>query len=367
MPMHPAIPDLTIVVPTFNERANIRPLVAALEAALAGVNWEVVFVDDDSPDGTGREVRAVARETPRVRLLQRIGRRGLAGASIEGMLSSIAPVVAVMDADLQHDETRLPVMLAMLHDDPALDIVIGSRHATGGSATGGLSAARKRGSDAAIALARRALRITASDPMSGFFMVRRSSFNQVVTGLQTEGFKILADMLAASKGRWNVAEIGFEFRPRRAGESKMDSAVVLEFLGLLLARMSGGMISIRFVLFALVGLSGVAVQLAALRLALQGTDSFLIAQTIAVGVAMTSNYVLNNLLTYRDRSLRGWAFLRGLVSFYVVCSVGAVANVGVAGAVYSVLPVPELASIAGAVIGALWNFVASAIFTWRAR
>ena len=367
MHAHPAIPALTVVVPTFNERANIRPLVTRLEGALAGLNWEVVFVDDDSPDGTGHEVRAVAQENPRVRLLQRIGRRGLAGACIEGMLSSIAPIVAVMDGDLQHDETRLPVMLDLLQRDPALDIVIGSRHAEGGSSTGGLSAVRQRGSDAAIALARRILRITARDPMSGFFMLRRTSFNQVVTDLQTEGFKILADMLAASRGRWQVAEVGFDFRARHAGESKMDSAVALEFLGLLVARMTGGMISIRFVLFGLVGLSGVLVQLIALRLALLGVDSFLIAQTVAVFVAMTSNYVFNNLLTYRDRSLRGWAFLRGLVSFYVVCSVGAVANVGVADAVYAVLPSPELASVAGAVVGALWNFVASAIITWRAR
>lgn len=366
--MPAAYPDLTIVVPTFNERDNIRPLVALLEKALEGAAWEVVFVDDDSPDGTAREVRALGRENPRVRLLHRIGRRGLAGASIEGILSSIAPFVAVMDADLQHDETRLPVMLQMLQADGELDIVIGSRHVEGGDAAGGFTAFRRRASDAATLLTQRALGITASDPMSGFFMLRRTSFNQVVTSLHSEGFKILADMLAASRGRWKQAEVGYGFRPRHAGESKMDSAVALEFLGLLLARLSGGLISIRFVLFALVGLSGVFVQLAALRLWLWTvTDSFALAQTLAVVVAMTTNYLLNNLITYRDRALRGWAFLRGLLSFYAVCAIGAVANVGVATAVFGVLPSPELASLSGAVIGALWNFVASAIFTWRAR
>jgi dolichol-phosphate mannosyltransferase len=364
----PVVPDLTIVVPTYNERANIRPLVGLLDAALPGIAWEVVFVDDDSPDGTADEVRSLGAEDGRVRVLHRIGRRGLAGATIEGMLSSIAPVVAVMDADLQHDETRLAVMFGMLRDDPALDIVIGSRNVEGGSAVGGFSALRKRGSDGATALARRFLRVTATDPMSGFFMLRRERFNEVVTQLQPEGFKVLLDMLSSSRGRWTVAEVPYEFRARQFGTSKMDSAVALEFLALVVARATGGLVSIRFVLFALVGLSGVFVQLAVVRLMLWlATDAFIVAQIAGVWVAMTTNFLLNNLLTYSDRALRGTALLRGLVSFYAVCSIGAVANVGVAEAVYSVLPQPELASATGAVVGALWNFLASSAFTWKAR
>jgi dolichol-phosphate mannosyltransferase len=363
-----AVPELTVVVPTFNERANIRPLVALLDQALAGIAWEVVFVDDDSPDGTAAEVRALGREDGRVRVLHRIGRRGLAGATIEGMLSSIAPLVAVMDADLQHDETRLAAMFAILRDDPAVDIVIGTRNAGEGTMGTGMSGLRQWGSAQATALARRGLRITASDPMSGFFMLRRERFNEVVTGLHPEGFKILADILSACRGRWTVREVPYTFRARQHGESKMDSAVALEFLGLLLARMTGGLVSIRFVLFAIVGLSGVIVQLAVVRTMLwTATDSFMLAQITGVVVAMTTNFLLNNALTYRDRSLRGLALLRGLVSFYIVCSIGAVANVGVAEAVWRVFPVAEVASFTGAVVGALWNFVASAAFTWRAR
>jgi dolichol-phosphate mannosyltransferase len=362
------VPDLTVVVPTFNERANIRPLVGLLDAALPGIRWEVVFVDDDSPDGTADEVRALGAEDARVRVLHRIGRRGLAGATIEGMLSSIAPVVAVMDADLQHDETRLAVMFAMLQADPALDIVIGSRNVEGGSAAGGFSAVRKWGSDRATTLARRLLRVTATDPMSGFFMLRRERFNEVVTQLQPEGFKVLLDMLSASRGRWKVAEVPYEFRARQFGTSKMDSAVAFEFLALVVARATGGLVSIRFVLFALVGLSGVFVQLAVVRAMLWlATESFFVAQIAGVWVAMTTNFLLNNLLTYSDRALRGTALLRGLLSFYAVCAVGAVANVGVAEAVFSVLPQPEIASATGAVVGALWNFLASSAFTWKAR
>jgi dolichol-phosphate mannosyltransferase len=362
------IPDLTVVVPTFNERANIRPLVGLLDAALAGIAWEVVFVDDDSPDGTADEVRAIGRDDGRVRVLQRIGRRGLAGATIEGILSSIAPIVAVMDADMQHDETRLATMFAMLRDDPGLDIVIASRNAEGGSAAGGFSGLRRWMSESATGLARRLLKVTATDPMSGFFMLRRARFNEVVTQLQPEGFKVLLDILSSSRGQWRVAEVPYSFRARRHGESKLDSAVALEFLALLVARATGGVVSIRFVLFALVGLSGVAVQLAAVRLMLWlATETFLIAQTAGVIVAMTTNFVLNNLLTYRDRALKGRAFLKGLLSFYAVCSIGAVANVGVGEAVYAVLPQPEIASATGAVVGALWNFLASSAVTWRAR
>jgi len=361
------IPDLTVVVPTYNERANVRPLVALLDTALKGRHWEVIFVDDDSPDGTAKEVRAVGRERADVRVVHRIGRRGLAGACIEGILSSVAPIVAVMDGDLQHDAAKLPEMLALLRADPTLDLVIGSRNVEGGSSGNGLSAMRQWGSDVATKLARRMLKIKASDPMSGFFMLRRESFNSVVLGLQQQGFKILADMLSASKGTWNVREVGYTFRERQFGDSKMDSAVTLEFLSLLLVRATGGRVSIRFILFMMVGVSGVAVNLVVLR-AMLGLvpDYFSVAQGVAVIVAMTSNFVLNNMLTYKDRTLKGMAFLRGLLSFYGVCSVGAVANIGVATAVYAVLPYWALAGICGAFVGALWNFVASSMVTWKA-
>ncbi|MCC6008679.1 MAG: glycosyltransferase family 2 protein [Rhodobacteraceae bacterium] len=361
-------PEVTIVVPTFNERENIRPLTDLVEAALPGVAWELAFVDDDSPDGTAEEVRALALEDPRVRLIHRVGRRGLAGACIEGILSSISPLVAVMDADLQHDESKLAEMLAAFRADDTLDLVIGSRHAEGGSAGEGFSRLRAWGSEGATRLAKRLLRIEASDPMSGFFMVRRTSFNQVVLELQTQGFKILADMLSASRGKWKVAEVAYEFRARQHGQSKMDTAVALEFLGLLGARMTGGMVPIRFIMFVMVGFTGVFVQLAVVRFMLVFIpDHFAIAQSFGVLVAMTTNFMLNNALTYRDRTLRGGAFWRGLLSFYAVCLVGAVANVGVAESVYRILPLWALASFVGAVVGALWNFVVSALVTWRAR
>jgi len=362
------IPQLSIVVPTFNERENIRPLLALLQKTLTDTDWEVVFVDDDSPDGTAEEVRAVARKVGNVRVIHRIGRRGLSGACIEGILSSIAPLVAVMDCDLQHDEAALIPMLEAFQANADLDLAIGSRNVEGGSSGDGLSGIRKWGSDLATELTSKMLKISASDPMSGFFMVRRSSFHTIVTDLQTEGFKILADMLSASKGTWAVAEIPFTFRARQHGESKMGSAIALEFFGLLLARLTGGLVSIRLVLFLLVGFSGVIVQILVLRLLLLGaTDSFVVAQSFGVLVAMTTNFIFNNALTYKDRMLTGLDFVQGLLSFYVVCSIGAIANVGVASAFYESIPQVELASFVGAAIGATWNFVASSAFTWRVR
>lgn len=360
------IPDLSIVIPTYNERDNIRPIIDLIKAAMQGRNFEVIFVDDDSPDGTAKEVRSIGRDDPKVRVIHRVGRRGLAGACIEGILSSTAPFCAVMDCDLQHDEAKLPVMMDQMQSDPELDLVIGSRNVEGGSAGDGLSRIRKWGSDVATNLTTRLLRITASDPMSGFFMVRRTSFNQVVTGLQTEGFKLLADMLSASKGRWSVAEVPFTFRKRQFGESKMDSAIALEFLGLLIARATGGLVTIRFILFMLVGLSGVFVQLGIVTAMLRlFTDSFLVAQIFGVWGAMTTNFLFNNMLTYRDRSLRGADFFMGLLSFYAVCGVGALANVGVATSVFGISDMPKLSSLAGAIVSALWNFVASSLVTWR--
>ncbi|WP_241559879.1 glycosyltransferase [Solirhodobacter olei] len=364
----PAAPALTVVVPTYNERENVRPMVKRLAVALEGIAWEVVFVDDDSPDGTAREVRAVARQDARVRLHQRIGRRGLAGACIEGILSSVAPLVAVIDADLQHDEGLLPRMFRALESDPELQLVIGSRRVASGSNGSGLSRLRAWGSGRANGVARRLLGIEAQDPMSGFFMVRRGAFNEVVLDLQKQGFKILADMLSASGGRWRVLELPYTFRPRVAGESKLDGAVTLEFLGLLLARLTGGLLPIRFILFLMVGATGVVIQLSVVRaaMALAG-EGFVVAQPMGVLVAMTTNYMLNNAVTWRDRRLRGRAFLRGLFSFYAVCALGAVANIGTADATYSMLNSWIAASLAGAGIGALWNFWASLIVTWRAR
>jgi dolichol-phosphate mannosyltransferase len=359
---------LTIVVPTYNEKLNVRPLVSLLDKALVDINWEVVFVDDDSPDGTADEVRELARTRLDVRVIHRIGRRGLSGACIEGILSSAAPYVAVMDGDLQHDETVLISMIASFNADPELNLVIGSRNVEGGSSGNGLSGIRSFGSDMATVMARKLLKIRVQDPLSGFFMIKLESFRDVVGELQRQGFKILTDLLSASRGGWKIKEIPFVFKERKYGQSKMDSAVTLEYFGLILARLTGGAISIRFVLFLFVGLTGILVQLLMVGIFLNVMFlSFFYSQILAVILAMTSNFFLNNILTYRDQSLSGKYILFGLLSFYFVCSLGAVANVAVANLVYNFVPLWILASFFGSVISSLWNFMSSKWLTWRVR
>ncbi len=358
--------ELSVIVPTFNERDNVAVLVARLAQTLERLSWEVIFVDDNSPDGTWQVVQAMAQRDPRVRGLRRIGRRGLSGACIEGILASSAPSVAVMDADLQHDETQLPAMLALLQRGEA-ELVVGSRYIAGGNADS-FDRGRRGVSEFATALAKKLLRVAIADPMSGFFMIRRDRFEQLAPKLSVQGFKILLDIVATARGRMRIVEIPYAFGARLHGESKLDSMVALDFLGLLLAKMTGDAVSLRFLLFALVGSLGLVVHLGVLDVAfnLLGV-SFAWSQAIGAVAAMTTNFLLNNILTYRDQRLKGWALLRGLVAFYLVCSVGLIANVGVAFSVYGQQPIWWLAGAAGALMGVVWNYAMSGLFVWRRR
>ncbi|PDT91255.1 dolichol monophosphate mannose synthase [Bradyrhizobium sp. Y36] len=359
-------PELSVIVPTFNERDNVTVLYRRLEATLANVAWEVVFVDDNSPDGTWDVVRALAQQDSRVRCIRRIGRRGLSGACIEGILASSAPFVAVIDADLQHDETQLPKMLLLLASDEA-DLVVGSRYIEGYKSEG-FNKQRAGASALATEVARKMLRVEIADPMSGFFMVRRDRFEELAPKLSVHGFKILLDLVATAHGGLRAVEIPYTFGARQHGESKLDSMVALDFLGLVLAKLTNDIVSLRFVLFAMVGGIGLVVHLTTLFIGLQLFKApFAEAQAAGAIVAMTSNFVLNNFLTYRDQRLKGFALLRGLIAFYIVCSVGLLANVGVAFSVYDQEPIWWLAGMAGALMGVVWNYAMSGLFVWRKK
>jgi dolichol-phosphate mannosyltransferase len=359
-------PALSVVVPTFNERDNVAKLYQKLVATLKGVAWEVIFVDDNSPDATWDVVRDLARQDSRVRCLRRIGRRGLSGACIEGILASSAPFAAVMDADLQHDETQLPKMLSLLQSGQA-ELVVGSRYIEGGSAD---SFNRQRAGASALAteVAKRVLAVAIKDPMSGFFMIRRDRFDQLAPQLSTQGFKILLDIVATARGKLRTVEVPFTFGSRLHGESKLDSMVALDFLGLVLAKLTNDVVSLRFLMFAMVGGTGLFVHLGTLYIALKLLEvPFAEAQAAGAFVAMTSNFILNNFFTYRDQRLKGLAILGGLLAFYLVCSVGLFANVGVAFSVYDQEPIWWLAGAAGALMGVVWNYAMSGLFVWRKR
>lgn len=359
-------PSLTVVVPTFNEAANVRPLVAKLAAALAEIPYEVIFVDDNSPDGTFEVARAVSRENARIRCIRRIGRRGLSSACIEGMMAGQGEIVAIIDGDLQHDETVLPKLFELVRSGEA-DLAVASRYVEGGSAAA-FSDLRGKGSRLATELARKVLKVEFNDPMSGFFATRRDVVEAAAPKLSGDGFKILLDLAASYPGSLKIVEVPFVFGTRLHGDSKMDNRVVADFLGLLVSKATGGLVSIRFLTFAAVGVSGVVVHLLALRgLLAVPAMPFAAAQAGATLVAMTTNFTFNNLMTYRDRMLKGWAFVRGLLGFYLVCSVGALANVGVATWMFEDEQQWWVAGLAGAAMGAVWNYVFSDLLVWRKK
>jgi dolichol-phosphate mannosyltransferase len=356
-------PELAIIVPTFNERGNIAELIRRLVECLGERSWEVVFVDDDSPDGTADLVREHAQADSRIRCLQRIGRRGLSSACVEGMLATTADYLAVMDADMQHDERLLPQMLDTLKQGDT-DIVVGSRYAPGGD-IGDWDARRARISRLAVRLSRLVVPGDLTDPMSGFFMMRRSVLNGTVRGLSAIGFKILADLFASHDGALRFTELAYRFGVRQAGESKLDSVTAWDYLMLLLDKLVGRWIPVRFLAFSIVGALGVAVHFAVLTLLFQGLQrSFVLGQAVATFCAMTFNYTVNNVLTYRDLRLRGVLWLRGWVSFVLACSIGGFANLGVASTVYGLGRGWFPAAIAGILVGAVWNYAITMMLTW---
>jgi dolichol-phosphate mannosyltransferase len=358
-------PELVVVVPTFNERNNITPLLQKLADAMQGIHWEVVFVDDDSTDGTVTALEQACWVDRRVRSVRRLGRRGLASAVVEGIQTSFAPFIAVMDADMQHDERLLAPMLAFLRNDEA-DIVVGSRYAAEGS-VGDWDKRRRRISMVATQLSRLVLKGRhLTDPMSGFFMLKRSTFDAAVRQLSQEGYKILLDIVASSPGAPRIKEVPYVFGLRQHGESKLDTLVVLDYLTLLLDKLIGRWVPVRFLMFTAVGSIGVVLHMAVLAATLRIGVDFLYAQAAATAIAIAGNFFLNNTLTYRDKRLKGLGcVLVGLLSFYAVCAVGAIANVGIANFLFVQDYAWWVSGICGVLVGAVWNYAASSLFTWR--
>jgi dolichol-phosphate mannosyltransferase len=358
--------ELAVVIPTLNEPENVAALIDRLGNALAGIRWEAILVDDDSPDGTADLVRELGQQQGNIRCVQQLGRRGLSSACIEGILASSAPFIAVMDADLQHDESLLPKMLATIKEQQ-LDIVVGTRYGADGS-VGDWQKSRVVISGLTNRLARLVTKAELTDPLSGFFVITRDAFAASMRNPSGQGFKILLDIFASAPKPLAFAELPFHFRRRVNGESKLDTLVVWEYLTLLLDKFAGTIIPVRFLLFAMIGGFGVLTHLATLWLAVYPFGiGFAVGQGIATMVAMTGNFLLNNLFTYRDRRLRGLGLLTGLLSFYAVCGLGAAANVGIASHLFDANHSWWLAGLGGAAIGAVWNYAMSSVFVWRGR
>lgn len=356
--------ELTIVTPTYCEAENIPILFERLKTALAPLKWELIVVDDDSPDGTADIARQIAQRDPRLRVVQRLHRRGLAGAVVEGMLASSAPIIAVIDADLQHDETILPRMIEILRRRPDVDVVVGSRYTQGGG-VGDWSGNRQRASHLATQLGNLVCGTEIKDPMSGFFAIRRAAFMEVAHDLSDQGFKILLDILASGRGGLKIEEVPYTFRSREHGTSKLDSSVMWQYVELLLDKSIGHIVPVRMIKFGLVGGSGLVIHMTTLFTTFKVMgEKFLYGQIAATFLAMTWNYFINNMFTFKDRRQHGWTVVLGLLSFYLICSVGAFANVGIASYVYHRNAVWWVAGIAGVLVGTVWNYAVSSRITW---
>ena len=357
---------LSVIVPTFNERDNVAEFVRRLDATLSDISWEIIFVDDASPDGTADRVRALACHDRRVRLISRHNRRGLSSAVVEGILAAAADIVAVMDGDLQHDESVLPAMVEPIQSGDA-DLVSASRFLSEDGADGLSSDTRLAISNSGIRLANGVFGLGMSDPLTGFFVVRRDVVLRALPELSELGFKILMDIIISSHPRPRIVEVPFRFRERQHGESKLDNRVLYDFFLFFLEKKVSRLIPVpaRFISFAMINSIGILAHLAAF-LPLSGGLGFARAQLVATLIAMAFNYTVNNEVTYSDRKLRGQKFYAGFVIFATLCSLGVIANVGVASMLHQGYPglMALLPAAAGAFVTVVWNYVATNVFVW---
>ncbi len=355
-----------MVVPTYRESANVPVLFERVKTALVGLPWEMIVVDDNSPDGTSEVAFAIAVADRRMRCLRRVNRSGLAGAVIEGWMASSADYVAVIDGDLQHDETILPKMYGQL-EAGAGNLAVGTRVRDG--TEGGLSPARQKLSDLGRWVFNRIAGVSVADPMSGFFMIRREIISRLAPRLSPDGFKILVDVVLSAAGELRVVEVPYRFRERIAGKSKLTPLVGFDFLGLVAHHASGGVLPVRFVLFGLIGLIGLVVHIVVLSIfrAWVGSNDFQEGQLIATIVAMGSNFLLNNEITYRTQRYSGLGMARGFLAFALACGVGALANINIASMLYNSNQTWWVSGLAGALLSVVWNYAVSTRLIWRPR
>ncbi len=358
------------MLPTFNEAKNLPELLPRLRETLAGIPHEIIIVDDNSPDETWRVAQELGHDFDTIHVIRRVGRRGLSSAVIEGFLSAKGEVFAVMDADGQHDLTILPKLYKAV--DTSADIAIGSRYIEGGS-VGEWDERRHLLSRIATNMALHLCSVKVKDPMSGFFALKRHTFEGVVNSLNPKGFKILLDILVCVKSTVAVTEVPFTFADRLHGESKLSRRVQIEFLEYLYDVTVGRAIPLTFLKYCMVGGLGVivhlAVYMAVSSFVRDGVDlslfGFRIAVLSAIEVAIIFNFYLNNIWTFKAARLKGVSMLFGFVKYNAACLFGAVANYAVSSYLFALGWVELVAVIIGAATGIIWNYTMSRLFAWK--
>lgn len=361
--------SLSVILPTYNERGNIKPLVEKLVEKLSSSQLEILVVDDDSPDGTADLVRELAHSYNQLRLIRRVGRAGLASAIKEGLLDATGDLAVVMDCDGQHDPETIERALNTLISEN-LDLVIGSRFHHDATISG-LSQKREAGSTIANRIARFSLPkeySNLSDYMTGFFAIRiNNRALSAIRGVEVNGFKFLYELLAVSRGRFKTSEVPLHFQERVSGESKLDISILWDFIVSALHTLCLRILPRRAISFGLVGISGVAVQVSTTYLLMEIFElNFKTALPVAVISASCSNYLINNALTFRFNRLKNGALFRGLFKFLIVSSLPVIANVGLATAFYAHISSNTLlAQLIGILVAFVWNYAASSKFVWN--
>ncbi len=359
---------VSIVLPTYNERENVAPLIKSLFTLGSSYDLEIIIVDDNSTDGTINLIKEMSLKDNRIRLIRRVGRHGLASAIKEGLLDATGDFAAVMDSDGQHEPTAIFESIEKLEKE-GLDLVAGSRF-VGGAEIHGLSSRRQEGSSFANSFARMSLNKRyrhLTDFMSGCFVMDLNKCLPLICKVDVHGFKFLYELLAISEGKISIKEVPLQFQPRIYGNSKLDIAVLWDFLISLMHAFSLRLIPRRAISFGIVGASGVFVQLCTTKVLM----SFFLLQfenaiPISVITAATSNYLINNALTFRAQRLKNWFLIKGLIKFLLVASLPVIANVGLATSFYQFISNNAIwAQLSGIIVVFVWNYAASSRFVWN--
>ena len=366
---------VSLIIPTYNEHDNVTALVQRLGKALTNYNYEIIFIDDNSTDGTAELAESIKDKYP-LKVVVRKDKRGLASAVVDGLSYTNGDTIAVMDADLQHPPAVVPELLKAM--EKGADIAIGSRYVTGGGCQG-WSFTRRLISRGAIFLAHLLLPATrkVSDPMSGFFMFKKD----VVANarLNPSGFKILLEILMMGKFQ-NVSEVPFTFVIRERGESKLNARQQVDYLKHIFSLMHRTGELVRFIKFCLVGGSGIGVNYGLYWIltrfagftplddaATGGIISGNLAMAISIETSIITNFLLNNYFTFADRNIGGIkAFISRLLNFNLICLIGGLIQIGVANLLAITFGIYDLIAIPIAIIVAtMWNYLLNNWWTWR--
>lgn len=331
-------PVVSVILPTYNEAENVPIIVEKTATALAQIPYEIIIVDDNSPDRTWQVAQRIAEQDPHVHMIRRLNERGLSSAVITGMNAARGQCLAVMDSDMQHDEAALPDLVHAIMIEN-YDIAIGSRGVEGGS-YGDFSRKRRFISWVAASMARIILPMHVRDPMSGYFVVAREIFQECVERINPVGFKILLEFIGRNPEA-KVKEVGYKFRRRIHGETKLSGSVIKNYLVALWDMRFGRFISSTFLLYSLVGSFGVLVNLGGLFLGeylglpeiktgwpVIGT--FVLSVALGIELSIISNYIMNNWVTFFDVRHRGFkANARAILLFHLISSLAGLVQLGV--------------------------------------